>query len=283
MAAATMTSAVLVLAIASLPTLVAAQAPAAPGFSTVTIRPSVSRDSRGSYTAHEDGSVVIYNMTLPAMIAEAYAIDENVARFTLVGTDDPLLARRFNVEAKGPAAAARDQQRLMLRALLADRFGVRTRTEQRELPVYVVARLRDASFGPRLRPSKVSCDAYKAVARAADVDVLAISPRDENGRPLCPPLFVSAGSSITLRGAGPIAELMDQLQPWVDRLLVDRTALEGLFTWSLTFTSDPAQKTQASPVSLPASVEEQLGLTFEAASAPIAVRVIDAADLPRLK
>jgi hypothetical protein len=83
--------AIVIVGLVSAHSAVAAQAPAGPSFSTVRIRPSVSRDARGSYTAFEDGSVVIYNMTLRAMIAEAYAIDDDAARFALIGRDDPLL------------------------------------------------------------------------------------------------------------------------------------------------------------------------------------------------
>ena len=255
-----------------------AQSPTAPpSFQSASIRPSASRDTRAAYTGLDDGSVVINNMSVMAMVAEAYGIDEIIARFVLTG-DHPILLDRFNVNAKGPASANREQQRLMLRTLLADRFGLRTHTEKRDVPVYAVTVAKAGSLGPSLRPSTTSCRAYMALARAVNADVLAITPRDADGLALCPSIFVIASPSVTLRGAGTIADLMTQLQRWVDRPVVDVTALPGNFEWRVTFSLD--RPTQASMPSLMAAFGEHLGLMMEATSAPLEVRVIDALVLP---
>jgi uncharacterized protein (TIGR03435 family) len=256
------------------------QSPAAPpSFSAASIRPSASRSTGASYAGLEDGSVMISNMSVMAMVAEAYGIDESIARFILAG-DDPLLSDRFNVNAKGPASATRDQQRLMLRTLLADRFGLRTHTEKRDVPVYAVTVVKEGSLGPKLRPSTTNCRAYMALARAVNADVLPIVPRNADGAALCPSIFVSASPSVTLRGAGTLLDLVTQLQPWVDRPVVDSTALAGNFEWSVTLSHD--RPAQASMASLMTAFEEQLGLAVDATSAPMDVRVIDAVELPRL-
>jgi uncharacterized protein (TIGR03435 family) len=169
----------------------------------------------------------------------------------------------------------------MLRTLLAERFGVRTHTESREVPVYAMTVAKEGNFGPRLRPSTTNCDAYAAAARVANVDVLAITPRDADGGALCPPIFIAGGTSVTLRGAGEIADLATQLQRWVDRPIVDSTALAGNFEWRVTISHEP-RSPQASPASLVTAFAEQLGLTLEAIAAPMDVRVIDAVELPRL-
>ena len=258
-----------------------AQSPAAaPAFQTASIRPSSSRGTGASYAGLDDGSVLISNMSVMAMVADAYGIDETIAQYLLTG-DDPLLSDRFSVRAKGPASASRDQQRLMLRTLLEERFGLRTHTEKRDVPIYAMKVATQGSLGSRLRPSTTNCDAYKAAARAANVDVLSISPRDADGLALCPAIFVAGGTSVTLRGAGRLSDLVTQVQGWVDRPIVDSTALAGNFEWSVTFAGRP-QPTQASVASLVAAFGEQLGLTLEATSAPMDVRVVDAVQFPRL-
>src|SRR5688572_23027508 len=87
-----------------------AQSPAAaPAFQTASVRPSSSRGTGASYAGLDDGSVLISNMSVMAMVADAYGIDETIAQYLLTG-DDPLLSDRFNVSAKGPASASRDQR-----------------------------------------------------------------------------------------------------------------------------------------------------------------------------
>ena len=273
--------AALLLAIAGcVPLQAHAQTPAAlPSFQSASIRLSTGRDTQSAFAGFDDGSVLISNMTVMAMVAEAYGIDKTIAPFVLSG-DDSILSDRFTIDARGPASASRDQQRLMLRTLLAERFGLRTHTETRDVPVYAVRFAPDAALGPRLRRSTTNCDAISAAARAADVDVVAISPRDADGLALCPLIFVAGGTSLTLRGAGPLSDLLQQVQRFADRPVVDTTALAGNFEWRLTFAGRP-QVTAASIASLVAAFGEQLGLTLEATTAPIDVRVIDAVALPR--
>jgi uncharacterized protein (TIGR03435 family) len=45
---------------------------------------------------------------------------------------------------------------MMLRALLADRFGLKAHFEQRDKPVYVLTRLRTNAAGLKLRPDCVA-------------------------------------------------------------------------------------------------------------------------------
>src|ERR1700692_4601483 len=60
-------------------------------------------------------------------------------------------ADKFTVEARGPADATKDQMRLMMQSLLADRFGLKVHYERRETPVLVMTLARPGKLGPKLR------------------------------------------------------------------------------------------------------------------------------------
>ena len=50
----------------------------------------------------------------------------------------------------------------MLRALLEDRFRLKTHIETREAPIYALVTARsDKRFGPQLRRTEVDCVAYR--------------------------------------------------------------------------------------------------------------------------
>ena len=79
------------------------------------------------------------------------------------------------------------------------------------------------------------------------------------------------------RQAGPLSRLVQGMQGFVDRPLVDATGLTGLFEWQL-----EAPMPTAGPAypSFPFAVREQLGLALEARTEPVTVVVIDAVSMP---
>ena len=63
-----------------------------------------------------------------------------------VGTD------LYEVRAEGAGNATKDQMRLMMQALLADRFQLKVHFESREVPVLALTLDKPGELGPRLRP-----------------------------------------------------------------------------------------------------------------------------------
>jgi hypothetical protein len=77
-------------------------------------------------------------------------------------------AQPFVIEAKAPTAeVTKDQMRLMMQSLLADRFKLVVRFETQELPAFALVPIKPGKTGPRLRPHAegLACDA-KWIARA---------------------------------------------------------------------------------------------------------------------
>src|SRR5690348_7998146 len=58
---------------------------------------------------------------------------------------------RFDLEARAPATATKDQLRLMMQSLLADRFKLAIHMEKREIPMFGLALVKEGKLGPHLR------------------------------------------------------------------------------------------------------------------------------------
>ena len=67
----------------------------------------------------------------------------------------------------------------------------------------------------------------------------------------------------------------------LDRPLIDKTGLQGLYDVTLQWSPEPAQSTRPSDFpSLFTAVQEQLGLKLQATKAPVEVLVIDHVERP---
>src|SRR5687768_13105956 len=95
------------------------------------------------------------NVPLRATITNAW----NLRDHQLVGAPAWLASDRFDIVAKEPEGTFTDEQRrLMLQALLIERFKLQAHVETRELPIYNLVLLRaDSRPGPELKPTAVDC------------------------------------------------------------------------------------------------------------------------------
>ena len=197
-----------------------------PTFDVASVKPNTS----GSCTPASDscqafirlqpgGNFLVGNTTLRELIRFAYGLQN----FQLVSGPDWIANERFDITAKASndfvTAQGGSTAMLMLRTLLAERFRLRVRRDTREIPVYALVLARsDAQVGPQLRRSEVDCN---AVAKG----VVPRPPKAE--RPVCG-LNVRGGTMIA--GAIPISGVVDSLSQQVDRLVIDRTGLTGVWT-----------------------------------------------------
>jgi uncharacterized protein (TIGR03435 family) len=72
-----------------------------------------------------------------------------------------LIMERYTIEAKCPANTTKDQMRLMMQALLADRFKLTVHYESKESPVYALTLVKAGKLGPKLirHEQGPACDA----------------------------------------------------------------------------------------------------------------------------
>jgi uncharacterized protein (TIGR03435 family) len=244
-----------------------AQAPTVPAFEVASVKINKSGDSNGGSSVRPGGRYIATNITLRALVRSAYGLlhDDQLS-----GGPSWINSQRFDIIAKAEGNPStevfRDQARLMLRALLADRFKLKVHNETRELPIYtLVIAKRDGKLGTQLRLSNLA-------------NCQAASARPDSNVPPCGGGFARTGH-VAARALG-FSVLVTAVSNVADRPVVDRTGLTGTFDWDLQWT--PVQsliaESTSDEISLVTALQEQLGLKLEAARGPVKVLVIDRAE-----
>ena len=238
---------------------------AAPAFEVVSVKPHTSDDGRLMMVMQPGGRLVATNVPLRLVVRTAFQIQDD----QIVGAPDWLDTDRFDINAKAPDDMRPEHIGPMLKALLADRFKLRTRRDMRDIPVFALERVkRDGSLGSEMRPTECP---------ALEIDL---------GQPK-PCANISNGANfLTLRGA-PIAVFAQYLAPYVNRVVVDRTGLDGRYDIAIKWSPEqlaggpaPAPTVPQDRPGLFTALQEQLGLRLEASREIVDVLVIDSVQRP---
>jgi bla regulator protein BlaR1 len=249
----------------------------------------------GDYFGPTGGLFSARDMPLFNYITFAYKATSNDAKLLRDQLPKWALNDRFDVEARGPANATKDQMRLMMQSLLADRFKLVMRRETRQVPAFALVLVNPGKLGPQIQahPSDVPCSS-------------ALAPGVMQGTTQ-PPSPVAGGFPATCGGI----QGMDAVTPGrerfggrdvtmtlvastmtglgnLDRPVVDRTALTGGFDFTMEWTPQSANPSSQNadsstdPNELPflAALKEQLGLKLQPTTAPIDSLVINHIEEP---
>jgi uncharacterized protein (TIGR03435 family) len=248
--------------------LVSAQAPVdSPRFEVASVRPNTS-DDPPSMNVPPRGSVVITNVPLQNVIVNAHGLPA----FRIVDAPDWIGRERFDITAKAPDDAAPGQARLMMQALLADRFALRVRREIREQQIYaLVVAHDDGRFGPDLKRSTADCSTGNTP-----------SPLSATPESPCGALFGVGPTGGTIVSNGqPLTRVVSALSMAVRRSVVDRTGLNGAFDVRLRWSDDVNVGAGSNDTpSIFTALQEQLGLRLEPSRGPVEVLVIDSVERP---
>jgi uncharacterized protein (TIGR03435 family) len=223
-------------------------------FEVVSVKPNKMGNAGGEGSNRESvqafpGSLAMRNVTLITCLRWAYGVrDFQISGPSWMGTE------RYDISAKAAGAASEEQMRIMLQAVLAERFKMALRRESKELPVYALV---TAKKGMKLKPSAIDSPGH-------------MSPE---------------GGDLVFQNFS-MEELADRLStvPFkVDRPVVNETGLKVRFDFHLNFASSSAElKTTLEGmdrgVAVFAYVQDQLGLKLEGRKAPVEVLVIDHAE-----
>ncbi len=271
-------AAVLAVAMTVTSTRVSGQAEAVPAFTAAAVRPGIP-GQRGVVSRPRGTEFRSANVTLRQLVAYAYGVE--VLRKAPPVEGGPSWADRetFTIIGKSDVPMSFADSRLMVRAMLHERFAVRVRTDVRELPVYALT-LADASgrLGSGLRRSASDCAAASRARRLG-------TPPVATGDARCGLRGGGAGrGELVIMGSGTLDDLIELMArgPEIDRPLVDQTALRGTFDIELRWTSTRAPAAASDGPSLFTAVREQMGLALDARRAPVAVVVIESAERPQL-
>jgi uncharacterized protein (TIGR03435 family) len=184
------------------------------------------------------------DFSLLAYIGFAYKLILTPEQHTAVLDHLPgwVRTQEFVIEAQAPVAdATKDQMRLMVQSLLADRFKLAVHFETKDTPVLALILAKPNVLGPRLRPHAqgLACDAKWT--RPADPNAPAVPPG--GFLPKCGDVALDFDSDRTaLLGARNVPmEHVAQYLPTVYRFgrpIVDQTGLTGTFDLSLNWAPD---------------------------------------------
>jgi uncharacterized protein (TIGR03435 family) len=191
---------------------------------------------------------------------------------------------RYAIEARADGISTRDQMRLMMQSLLAERFGFKAHFEEPTFPAFALELVNPGRTGPKLRPHSegAPCD-----EKPAKVDFSKLFP------PVCGGLAYFMMPNRVEKGGSrdtTLAEMAEGLPGigGVDRPMVDRTGLEGRYDFTIEFAPEPnaVAATASDGASDPAAptfiqaLRDQLGLKLESVKADIRILVIDHIERP---
>ena len=237
------------------------------------------------------GRIQFTDIPLKALIMRAY----DVQSFQVSGPSW-MDSQRFDVIAKVPAGATKEDARIMLQNLLAERFKLKLHQGSKEAAIYELV---VAKGGLKLK------EAVQTAAAPAE---------GPGGRPPGPPrgkdgllrtphgqlgIQAAAKGRMRMQGdAATMARLTEVLGMMVGRPVVDKTGLTGTYDVMLDFSpegmgpgpkgpgpadggANPAEAPRESNDSGPtifAALQEQLGLKLESRKGPVDVLVVESVE-----
>jgi len=197
----------------------------------------------------------------------------------------------IDIEAKAAGNPTKDQMRLMMQSLLAERLHLAVHYETQEIPIYALTLIKPGKWGPKLirHADGPPCDVSGRQNPATGIPdpSAAVFPTDcesatsvpgKNGR-------IVQGSRNTTTAL--LAESLGRMGGG-GRPVVDRTGITDRIDYRLEWTLEPNNPSQPgvevqpdpNPVTFMDAVREQLGLRLQSTKAPLRILVIDHIERP---
>lgn len=240
------------------------------------------------------GNLMSADVPLRTLIGFAFKLSVGQTRFFMPGLPDWVDSRWFDVEGRAPIAnPSKDQFRLMIQSLLADRFKLAMHHETRRLPTYELVLTKPGRTGPQLRPhvDDTTCGAEgrpNAPAATAEFSPFPCGAILIGGSPL----VGRSGVPGRVRGGGRDVNL-DYIAAFLsgtafqgatpDRPVVNQTGLTGNYDFWVEFVPEASPNVvQPDPngPSFPEALDDQLGLKLVAKTGPVDVMVVDHIEEP---
>jgi uncharacterized protein (TIGR03435 family) len=231
---------------------------AAPAFEIADVHASPARRfpfMEGGTTLRGD-RLVFHQATMLDLIAAAYGLDPSL----VTGGPSWLETNRFEVIAKTAPTTSKDNVKLMLQSLLADRFKLVVHHGSAPLPAYALTVGRGSK--PKLKDGDSSAESdcqYQEPPKAAPGTIQNI-------------VFVCTNTTME--------QFANDLHDWAGGYLtepvVDSTGLKGAFDFDIKWTGrGQLQRAGADGISIFDAVDKQLGLKLDLQTAPRPVLVVD--------
>ncbi len=195
-------------------------------------------------------------------------------------------ADSYSIEARAAGNPTKDQMRLMVQSLLADRFKLKTHFETHEASVLALTFVKAGRLGPKLRlhADGPPCDDFGAgqsTPGPLGVGGVTFPPYCDSGgivnRPTGMMLFGYRNATMDL-----VASSLSRLAGLsLGRPVIDKTELQGGFDFTIEWTPDSPAVT-ADPIgpTVVQALRDQLGLQMISTKGPIQVLVVDRVERP---
>lgn len=221
------------------------------------------------------------DFALPAYIQFAYKIwlTGEERRTVLANWPAWVKTDRFAIEATAPLHATKNQYRLMMQALLAERFGLKLHFEQKEQPVLAMLLVKPGRPGPRLIPHEQgqACDETpKPETYPEDCYSYSAKPGKDG-------MFQLGSRATSMDLIGQAVGSLAGARGEIGRRVVDQTGLTGLWDFTLEAappTQTPTQDAASVGPTMLEAMQDQLGIKLKPARAVVSVLVIDHVEQP---
>jgi uncharacterized protein (TIGR03435 family) len=218
----------------------------------------------------------------------AYKLIGNQGQYLVPQLPGWATTEHFDIQARVGGNPTKDQMRLMMRALLADRFKLVLHTETREVPVFAFVLAKPGKIGPNIQPHPSDADCPLTPSASPTQTIAGGFPLLCNGvsglRPSERGRTRLGGRNVTI---GFIADSLSQ-GSGLGRPMIDQTGLTGAFDFTIEFALEnrgavppnPDSQLDSSGPSLEEALREQLGIKLQAQKGSISVLVLDHVEHP---
>ena len=259
-------------------------------FDAASVKINKSGSAQGEDKISRGGRYTATNLSLHVLIRMAFERSprsRGLEPWEVTGGPEWIATERYDVNATAGRDVSLQELRLMLQALLAERFQLKTHYETREGPIYRMVLAKRDRLGPQLRRTQVDCsnlppDPLRGITpgRAEPCGYFGPSPVSPMG---------SDKAYQAMRGLT-MEEFALRLYPYVGRRVIDATGLSGAFDGDFEFTAEvvmpPPPPDQPNPYdgrvlpSIFSVLPQQLGLRLQARRGAVEIVVVDHAAHP---
>lgn len=271
-----------------------------PSFEVASLKPDKDcpNFSRSGNFSPSPGRLEMPCVTLQSLIQAAYGtfadgVSINTTPLRMEGGPSWMQSEFYSLSARADGPVRTEMLAgPMLQKLLAERFDLQAHRETREVPVYTMT---TGKGGLKVQPL--------AEGACTPLDLTHPPAPPKPGAPLpnvCSVMTIGPGANgnmrMEVRGAT-MTQFAQRLSGRLDRSVINRTEITGMFNFRLEFAPDPLMPGQQFPPGLrgdtpnsppPAdsgpnlftALQEQLGLKLESATGPVEMLVIDHAARP---
>lgn len=249
-----------------------------PAFEVASIKVAPPPDGRGMRMSHtggpgtaDPGRWSVENWNLLSLVTTAYGLEWY--QVTVPGWANEL---RFNIEAKVPPGATKEDLKVMVQGLLEERFKLEFHRDKKEMATY---ELMVAKNGPKLK------DAVEVPPPPPDAE----KPRPPSGPlklgadgyPDLPKNFSMAWMNGRARwqdAKGTMQSLAAMLAGQLGKPVSDATGLKGKYDMALFWAAESRKAEDEPGPTLFSALQDQLGLRLEQKKAMVEVLIVDKAE-----